>query len=106
VNEKLRRVGLELVGEAAAGIPPDRHGRYLPCRVIPGCENPALAPHPAGYLLVGVDGKPTADAGAIRAALAAWRPGEVLSVTVRRNPYRFDRNEWWESEVRLWLPGR
>jgi len=106
VSDKLARVGLELVSENQAGIPPDRRGRYLPCRVIPGFRGPALAPHPAGYLMVGVRGNRSVDAAGIRAALAAWRPGETLNLTIRRNPYRLDSTEWWESEVILRLPDR
>jgi hypothetical protein len=106
VSDKLARAGLELVSENQAGIPPDRRGRYLPCRVIPGSRSPALAPHPAGYLMVGVRGKRSVDASVIRAALAAWGPGETLHLTIRRNPYRLDAAEWWESEVSLRLPDR
>jgi len=104
VSAKLARVGLELVGEREAGIPADRLGRYVPCRVIPGFRRPSLPPHPAGYLLVGVRGQGSEDAEVIRAALEAWRPGEVLHLMVRRNPYRLDSTQWWESEVALWLP--
>src|SRR5688572_21535306 len=54
VQEKLARVGLALVPEADAGIPEPERGQYVPVSVLEGFQGPALPPHPAGYLVVGV----------------------------------------------------
>ena len=103
VKVKLARVGLELLSEGEAGIPERESGRYVPCRVRADFPRPALPPHPAGYLFVGVDGA-ARDAKRILEALKAWRPGETIRLTVRRNPFLEPRAEWWEYEVHLRLP--
>jgi hypothetical protein len=98
-REKLSRLGLELVSEKEAAIPAQEAGRYVPCRVIPGFPRPALDPHPAGYLIVGVDRRPAPNAEAILQAVAGWGPGETLVLTVRRNPYVEGGSGWWEADV-------
>jgi hypothetical protein len=99
---KLRRVGLEIIDERDALVPPAERGRALPVRTIAGFPEPALPEDPAGYFIVGVEGKP-ADAAAVLRAVAGWDPGETLPVTVRRNPHVGDAG-WWEAEVRLVFP--
>lgn len=104
VAGKLARVGIEVISEDEAHLPANERGRYIPCRVIPGFRRAALEEHPAGYLLVGVGDSGTGDAGAIRQALAAWKPGEFLEITVRRNPHLSAASVWWERDVKLYLP--
>ena len=99
----LARVGLELLSEDEAGIPDAERGRYLPCRVPEDFPEPALPPHPAGYLFVGVDGRPR-KAAEIRRALRGLKTGESRKFTIRRNPYLQTQTEWWEADVRLHLP--
>ncbi|HVR73846.1 MAG TPA: hypothetical protein VMT52_05915, partial [Planctomycetota bacterium] len=104
VQEKLARVGIALVPEADAGIPEPERGQYVPVSVLEGFQGPALPPHPAGYLVVGVIGPERElipGAEAVREALEAWGSGETLEVRVRRNPYLQWDPEWWEAEVRL-----
>jgi len=101
LRARLARVGLELLSEDEARLPSEARGRYLPCRVVPGFRPPPLEEHPAGYLIVGVDGHPAPDARAILTALEGWAPGRPLSLTIRRNPYLLAEAEWWEAEVRL-----
>ena len=103
VGAKLRRVGLELVTDAQALVPPAERGRCVPCRVVPGFPSPALPEHPAGYLIDGVDGK-AAGAETILKALEDWRPGETLELKVRRNPYADAGPESWDARVLLKLP--
>jgi hypothetical protein len=103
VDAKLRRVGLELVTDAEALVPPAERGRYVPCRVLPRFPSPALPEHPAGYLIDGVQGK-AAGAEAIWKALEDWRPGETLELKVRRNPYADSGPESWDARVLLKLP--
>ena len=93
----------DIIGEAEALIPAHQRGRYVPCRVIPNARQPALPAHTAGYLLVAIDGEESGGA-AILEALARWQPGEFVEVRVRRNPYRATGSEWWESDVRMYLP--
>jgi len=76
----------------------------VPCRVKPGFRQPALAPHPAGYLITGMGRAAAGDAQAIWRALAEWRRGKALRLAVRRNPYLSAEAEWWEAEVELRLP--
>jgi len=107
VQDKLARVGLELVGEEEARVPAPERGRLVPCRTISGAAHPALPHHPAGYLLVKVLGAPGGDGGgekAILEALESWRPGQTLLLRVRRNPYTMEGTEWWEADVKLRLP--
>jgi hypothetical protein len=103
VSAKLRRVGLELVTDAEAFVPPSERGRCLPCRVLAGFPAPALPEHPAGYLITGVEGK-AAGARAILKALEEWKPGETLELMVRRNPYADAGPESWDARVLLKLP--
>ncbi len=103
VGAKLHRVGLEIVTDAQAQVPPAERGRYVPCRVLPGYPSPALPEHPAGYLIDGVAGK-AAGADAIWKALEDWRPGETLELKVRRNPYADAGPESWDARVLLKLP--
>ena len=104
--EKLARIGLEILADEEAGIPAPERGRFIPCRVLPGRPDAALEDHPAGYLLVGVEGQGAGGRGAeaILRALAAWEPGEDLPLIIRRNPYLDTGSEWWERTVRLRLP--
>lgn len=109
IQEKLARVGIALVTEADAGIPDPERGQYLPVRVLEDFQGPALPPHPAGYLVVGVIGPQRElipGAEAVRKALETWDSGETLEVRVRRNPYLQWNPEWWEAEVRLRSPRR
>ena len=101
LSARLARVGLELLSEDEARLPPPERGRYVPCRVIPGFPRPPLPEHPAGYLIVGMNGGPAPDAKAILRVLAEWTPGQPLLLTVRRNPYLQAEAEWWEAEVKL-----
>jgi len=101
LSYRLAKVGLELLSEDQAQLPPAERGRYVPCRVIPGFPRPPLEEHPAGYLIVGVDGQPAPSAQAILTALEAWWPGRQISLKVRRNPYLLAEAEWWEADVRL-----
>ena len=95
VESKLARVGLELISEREAGIPPSEQGRYVPCRVLTGVSAP-LTPDPAGYLIVGFDGELVYDAGRILSVLGSWRSGETISLWVRRNPHLAGEPDWWE----------
>ena len=95
VESKLARVGLELITEREAGIPETELGRYVPCRVLDGVSAP-LAADPAGYLIVGFDGRLADDASRILAALATWQVGETISLWVRRNPFLAGEPDWWE----------
>lgn len=104
LHAKLAQVGLEPLSEQEAQIPPSERGHFVPVRVLAGFPIPALPRHPAGYLLVGIDGRVTKSADVIRDALRAWKPGEVLKVTARRNPYRLPATEWWEVELDLLSP--
>jgi hypothetical protein len=104
-GEKLSLVGLEVVDETSALVPSEDRGRYLPVRVIPGFPDPALQSDPAGYIIVGVGGRPVQKSAEIAWALEAWQPGETLLLTVRRNPYLAADAGWWEAEVRLRHPG-
>ena len=72
VRDKLESAGLELVDERVARVPARERGRYLPCRVVPGAREPALDPHAAGYLIVGVDGREAESASEIFEALEEW----------------------------------
>lgn len=107
VREKLARLGLELISENEALIPAELAGHFVPVRVISGFVRPALEPHPAGYLMVGVNRRPGANADAILCALTQWSPGETLVLTIRRNPYLQGvggEPGWWEADVKLRLP--
>ena len=101
LSARLARVGLQLVSEEDAGVPPSERGRYLPCRVVHGFPRPPLEDHPAGYLIVEVGGYPAADRRAILRALDDWTPGQPLRLRVQRNPYRLAEAEWWEAWVSL-----
>ncbi len=103
-EEKLSAVGLRMVSEDEAAVPAGERGRYVAVRVIPGFPDPALAPDPAGYLIVGAAGSPAADAAAIIRALDGWEPDGELLVTVRRNPFLPGSTGWWEAEVKLRYP--
>ena len=104
VREKLARVGLDTLSEEEAYVPASEHGRSIPCRVIAGFEGPPVPAHPAGYLITGVDrGRETTRAGILE-ALAAWAPGETLTLTLRRNRYLDDEAAWYEVEVPVRLP--
>jgi len=103
VEAKLRRVGLEIVTDADAQVPPAERGRYVPCRVLPGYPSPALPVHPAGYLITGVEGK-AAGAEVTLKALEDWRPGDILVLRVRRNPFADAGPESWDARVLLKLP--
>jgi S1-C subfamily serine protease len=96
---KLRQVGLEAVSAAEARLPPGEAERFLPCRVIPGFPNPPVPEHPAGYLIVAVEGRPAASREEILAALGALQPGEWLKLTFRRNPHVGAPAEWYEMDV-------
>ena len=98
IRRKLAVVGLQLITEEEAAIPRSERGKFIPCRVRANFPNPALPPHDAGYLIVGLAGKQSTDKAALLAAMAGWKPGETLRVRVRRNPYLDDEAEWWESE--------
>jgi S1-C subfamily serine protease len=103
-RERLLGVGIELVSESEARVPPAETGRCLPIRVIPGFQRPVLPDHPAGYLIVGVERRAAVDAEEILRAVAAARPGEPLELTVRRNPYVEAGSEWWEAELTVKFP--
>ena len=104
LRSKLALVGLEMITEEEALIPAREAGRYVPVRVNSSFPRPALEPHPAGYLIVGVNRRPAADVDAISQALSQWRPGETLVLTVRRNPYLQGETDWWEADVQLRYP--
>ena len=101
----LSRVGLVLLPEDEALIPPEDRGKYLPCRVKRDYPQPPVPPHPAGYLIVGINKVRGAGAAHLREKLAAWESGEVLVLGIRRNPYRQDAPAWYEIEVKVRLPG-
>ena len=101
LSARLARVGLQLVSEDDAGVPASERGRYLPCRVIPRFPRPPLEDHPAGYLIVGVDGRPAPDSRTILRALENWTPGQPLRLTVWRNPYLLAESEFWQADVTL-----
>ncbi len=102
-GEKLARVGLKIVSEREALIPPADRGKYLPCRVLPGFPDPALPDHPAGYLILGAGARSSPGKKEILRALSDWKAGEFLSLTVRRNPY-LSGGDWYEVKVSLRLP--
>lgn len=104
ISSRLARVGLELITEEEAQIPRQERGRSLAVRVIPGFPEPALPPHPAGYLIVGLNRELVRDSAPLEEALRAWSPGRPLRLTVRRNPYLQVEPGWWEAEVELRLP--
>jgi S1-C subfamily serine protease len=103
-DRKLASVGLERLSDLEAHVPAPERGRYVPCRVIRGFPNPALPEHPAGYLIVRVEGQPSSSASEILAALADSEPGQRLRLVVRRNPYLDASPEWWESTVTVTFP--
>ncbi len=105
LDRRMASMGLERLSEKEACLPPPERGRYVPCRVIPGSRNPVLPEHPAGYLIVRVEGRPSATAGEIRKALLHAEPGGTLKLVVRRNPYLDAVPEWWETTVTVWVPG-
>ena len=63
-----------------------------------------MPPHPAGYLIIGVEGEVIPDRQALWTALSAWTIDQPLSVRFRRNPHRQIEETWWEVDVRLILP--
>lgn len=103
VRQKLAAVGISLIRAEAAGIPAEEVDQVIACEVDPRHPNPGLPPHEAGYLLVGVNGRPCS-AAKIRRALANWTRGRPARLVVRRNPYLQLNPEWWEVEVILALP--
>ena len=104
MQQKLADAGLQLVDEATARVPAAERGLYVPCRVLPGRAEAALAHHPDGYLIVGVERRKATSAGEIVQALERWREDEPLRLWVRRNPFGGTTTEWWEGD--LVLPGR
>lgn len=104
LDRKLASVGLERLNDLEAHVPAPERGRYVPCRVIRGFPNPALPEHPAGYLIVGVEGRPSSSAPELLSALEAAEPGQRLRLLVRRNPYLDASPEWWESTVTVAFP--
>lgn len=101
VREKLAVAGLELMDESVARVPAAQRGRYLPCRVMSGVSGAALEPHPAGYLIVGVNGREASRSGDILEAIERWREDVPLRLWVRRNPFTSTAPEWWEGDVIL-----
>jgi hypothetical protein len=104
VDRKLAAVGLERLSDLEAHVPAPERGRYIPCRVIRGFPNPALPEHPAGYLIVRVEGQPASSASQLLAALEDAEPGRRLRLLVRRNSYLDASPEWWESTVTVAFP--
>lgn len=104
LDRKLASVGLERRSDLEAHVPLPERGRYIPCRVIRGFPNPALPEHPAGYLIVGVEGQPSGGVEHIQKALQDAAPGQRLSLHVRRNTYLDASPEWWESTVTIVIP--
>jgi hypothetical protein len=103
-RRNLAILGIELLDEEAALLPEAERGRSVPCRSAPGFRPPPLPPHPAGYLITGIEGGPERDSAAILRALASLEPGETLRVIVRRNPYLGAGTDWWEARVELRMP--
>ncbi|MFN0057964.1 MAG: hypothetical protein ACKVX7_05840 [Planctomycetota bacterium] len=103
-DDKLARIGLEVLTAEAAMLPASDAARFIPCRVIPGALQPALPPHPAGYLIVGRERALVDSVDVLLLAIAAWQPGERIRLVVRRNPHTGYDTEWWESDVEWILP--
>lgn len=100
---KLATVGVRVIDPFEANLPPDEITKVIPCRVDPRVEEPALPPHPAGYLLVGVDGEICSPAR-IWQELETWTRARPIRLVVRRNPHLPFETEWWEAEVTFALP--
>lgn len=104
VWEKLAGLGLELVTEREALVPPAERGKLVPCRVVPGFPAAALPDDPAGYLILGIEGGPSGDTDGILRAIERAAPGETLILNVRRNTYLEADPSWWEGKVKVRIP--
>ena len=103
-RDTLARIGLVCITEEEAHIPPEDRGKFVPCRVRPDCLQSPVPPHPAGYLIVGINKERGAGAAQLRRQLAAWKPGETLVLGIQRNPYLQDVPAWYEIEVKVRQP--
>jgi hypothetical protein len=101
---KLARVGLEVVTDEEARVPPADRGRWIACRVIPGFREPPAPEHPAGYLIASVGRQAGMTRRDMERAIAAWKEGERLILTIRRNPYFPGEPDWYEVNVPVILP--
>jgi hypothetical protein len=101
---KLAQVGLEVVSDDAAGMPPAERLRWIPCRVVPGFPRPPVPDHVDGYLITNIDRSTGLTRRDMESKIAAWKEGDRLIFTIVRNPYLAAEPGWYEVNVPVKLP--
>ena len=101
---KLARVGLEVVSDESAGMPPADRLKWIPCRVVSGFPQPPVPDHVDGYLITSIGRRAGLTRRDMEKEIAAWKDGERLVFTIVRNPYLAAESGWYEVNVPVKLP--